>query len=158
MACLNYLGAGRCGIIEGTYPANDCNLAIFSDGSRAFLMAVAFFGMSAAVMAPSRADASQASVEAIRSAWPAPHASIAIQIARRESSLEPSVRGCGGTCYGLFQIAYPAHRHWLAGIGIRRADQLLDPVVNARAAYHLFKLTGSSWRPWCHGSGFPRAC
>ncbi len=131
---------------------------IFSGGSRSSLIAVALGGLTAAVLAPQRADGSQASVEAIRSVWPAPHASVAIQIARRESSLQPGVRGCGGTCYGLFQIAYPVHRHWLAGIGVSRADQLLDPVVNARAAYHLFKVTGSSWTPWCHGSGFPRSC
>lgn len=133
-------------------------MVFFSGASRASLIAVALCGMSAAVLAPPRADGSQASVETIRSVWPAAHAPVAIQIARRESSLQPGVRGCGGTCYGLFQIAYPVHRHWLAGIGISRADQLLDSVVNARAAYHLFKVTGSSWRPWCHGSGFPRAC
>lgn len=130
----------------------------FSRGSRALIIAVAFGGQLAAVLAPQRADASQASVEAIRSVWPAAHASVAIQVARRESALQPGVIGCGRTCYGLFQIAYPAHRHWLSAIGVSRADQLLDPVVNAKAAYHLFKLTGFSWRPWCHGSGFPRSC
>ena len=122
------------------------------------MIVAALGGLFAGVLAPQRADGSQASVEAILSVWPAAHASVAIQIARRESSLQPGVIGCGRSCYGLFQIAYPVHRHWLSGIGIRRAEQLLDPVVNARAAYHLFKLTGSSWRPWCHGSGFPRSC
>lgn len=134
-------------------------LVMFPRGTRTFLAATtACCALAAAPLVPQRAEGSPASVEAIRSVWPAPHASVALQIARRESALQPGARGCGGTCYGLFQIAYPVHRHWLAGIGVTRASQLLDPVVNARAAYHLFKITGANWRPWCHGSGFPRSC
>lgn len=106
----------------------------------------------------SPALASQSSIEAIHSAWPEAHASTALRIARRESRLNPGVRGCNGKCYGLFQIAFPVHRHWLSSIGITRPGQLLDPMVNAKAAYHLFKITGSNWSPWCHSSGFPRSC
>lgn len=125
---------------------------------RIYLFVLTLCALIAPALVPHRVDAIQASVEAINSVWPAPHASVAIQIARRESGLQPGIKGCGGTCYGLFQIAYPVHRHWLAGIGVNRASQLLDPLVNAKAAYHLFKITGGNWRPWCHGSGFPRSC
>lgn len=114
--------------------------------------------MAGALFVPHHVEGSEASIEAIRSVWPANHASVAIQIARRESRLHAGAKGCGGNCVGLFQIYFPAHRHWLAGIGVTAPSQLLDPVVNAKAAYQLFKLTGSSWSPWCHPSGFPRVC
>jgi len=116
-------------------------------------------GMSTSQLAmPPAAHASKASIEAIRAVWPEPHAAVALQIAKRESGLQPLARGCGGACVGLFQISYPAHRHWLAAMGIKTASDLIDPVINSRAAYRLFQLTGSNWRPWCHSSGFPRYC
>jgi len=105
---------------------------------------------------PSRA--SQSAIEAIKENWPVKYASTAIRIAQRESKLTPSVQGCGGRCVGLFQIVYPAHRHWLATLGITQASDLKDATLNSKAAYHLFKLSGSNWSPWCHPSGFPTRC
>lgn len=142
---------------------------MFGRGVLCFLLMSAFWlsrtlgstlcaAMSLGVGFASPAAASQSSVDAIRAAWPEHHVSTALSIARRESRLQPGVRGCGGTCYGLFQIVFPVHRHWLASIGVTSPSQLLDPVVNAKAAYHLFKITGSNWSPWCHSSGYPRSC
>ena len=128
--------------------------------SGSFRLARALFVASALLQVgiASPARASQSSIDAIRAAWPDAHVSTALGIAKRESRLRPDVRGCGGRCYGLFQIVFPVHRHWLASIGVTQPAQLLDPVVNAKAAYHLFKLTGSNWSPWCHPSGYPRSC
>ena len=102
--------------------------------------------------------ASDNSEQAIRDVWPDEFEDIAVQIAKRESRLTPHVRGCSGSCIGLFQILFPVHRHWLATIGVTQSSQLLDPVVNAKAAYHLFSITGKNWSPWCHPSGFPVSC
>ena len=98
------------------------------------------------------------SEQAIREIWPDDLEETALKIAQRESRLVSSVKGCGGRCIGLFQIVFPVHRHWLATIGISNANQLLDPLVNAKAAYHLFSITGRNWSPWCHSSGFPVSC
>lgn len=98
------------------------------------------------------------SEQAIRDIWPDDIEQIALKIAKRESRLIPYVKGCSGRCIGLFQIVFPVHQHWLAKLGINNADQLLDPVVNAKAAYHLFSITGRNWSPWCHPSGFPVSC
>ena len=102
--------------------------------------------------------ASQSAIDAIKENWPEQYAATAIKIAKRESRLTPSVRGCGGNCVGLFQIAYPAHRHWLSTLGITQPSDLKDPTLNSKAAYHLFKLSGANWSPWCHSSGFPTHC
>lgn len=101
---------------------------------------------------------SEESIQAIKSIWPEKYSSQALRIAKRESGLIANTKGCAGTCIGLFQIAYPAHRHWLVSIGITSESMLLNPLNNSRAAYHLFKITGSNWSPWCHPSGYPRTC
>ncbi|MEY4231036.1 MAG: hypothetical protein RLZZ362_1885, partial [Actinomycetota bacterium] len=85
-------------------------------------------------------------VEAIiRQVWPDDLEDKAIQIAIRESRLKPTARNW--CCSGLFQIYYGVHSKWLAGIGVSSADQLLDPNVNATAAYALYQRAGS-WKPW----------
>jgi hypothetical protein len=42
--------------------------------------------------------------------WPAAHHESAIRLARLESGLSPTARGCAGACIGLFQIHYTANR------------------------------------------------
>jgi hypothetical protein len=93
-------------------------------------------------------QASLSSLAAIRQVWPTQHLPTAIRIAKLESGLSPEARGCGGACYGLFQINYSANRDLMASIGIQSPSELLDPLVNCKAAYHLFRVTGGNWSPW----------
>lgn len=83
---------------------------------------------------------------AIRQVWPAAHHESAIRLARLESGLSPSARGCAGACIGLFQIHYTANRRLMTAMGIHTPDQLLDPIVNSTVAYRMFRESG--WRPW----------
>ena len=83
-------------------------------------------------------------VTIIRNIWPPDLADRAVAIAMRESRLQPGARNA--CCYGLFQIHYGAHHAWLATIGVTSPSQLLDPVVNATAAYALYQRDG--WHPW----------
>lgn len=83
---------------------------------------------------------------AIRQVWPAAHHESAIRLARLESGLSPTARGCAGACIGLFQIHYTANRRLMTAMGIHTQDQLLDPVVNSTVAYRLFRESG--WSPW----------
>lgn len=81
----------------------------------------------------------------IASVFPADMLETALKIAERESSLQPGVRNY--CCFGLFQIHWEAHRSWLAGMGITSAEQLYDPLVNAKAAWALYQRAGG-WGPW----------
>lgn len=81
----------------------------------------------------------------IRAAWPDDLEEEALRIARRESNLKNTAKNW--CCYGLFQIHFNAHKSWLATIGVTSANQLLDPTVNANAAYTLYQRAGS-FRPW----------
>lgn len=83
---------------------------------------------------------------AIREVWPQEHHDSAIRLARLESGLSPTARGCAGACLGLFQIHWPANRRMLAAMGIDRPERLLDPIVNSTVAYEMFRQSG--WRPW----------
>lgn len=83
---------------------------------------------------------------AIRQVWPAAHHESAIRLARLESGLSPTARGCAGACIGLFQIHYTANRRLMTAMGIHTPDQLLDPIVNSTVAYRMFRESG--WRPW----------
>jgi hypothetical protein len=92
-------------------------------------------------------ESSQATVlAAIREVWPQEHHDSAIRLAKLESGLSPTARGCAGACLGLFQIHYPANRRMLAAMGIDRPEHLLDPIVNSAVAYEMFRQSG--WRPW----------
>ena len=92
-------------------------------------------------------QAGQAQVlTAIRQVWPAAHHESAIRLARLESGLSPTARGCAGACIGLFQIHYTANRRLMTAMGIHTPDQLLDPIVNSTVAYRMFRESG--WRPW----------
>jgi hypothetical protein len=54
--------------------------------------------------------------------------------------------------FGLFQINYPNDTPALrAAIGMTDREQLLDPAVNARAAFYLYQRAGL--RPWTAGPG-----
>ncbi len=81
----------------------------------------------------------------IRAAWPDELEEEALRIARRESNLKNNAKN--SCCYGLFQINFNPHKSWLAGIGVTSASQLLDPTINAAAAYTLYQRSGS-FRPW----------
>ncbi len=81
----------------------------------------------------------------IRSVWPDSLEDRAVLIARRESNLQPDVRNY--CCFGLFQIYFDVHKSWLADLGVTSAEQLYDPLVNARAAYTLYQRSGG-WGPW----------
>ncbi len=81
----------------------------------------------------------------IRAAWPDELEEEALRIARRESNLRNTARNW--CCHGLFQIHWNAHKSWLAGIGVTNADQLLDPTVNANAAYVLYQ-RANGFGPW----------
>ena len=87
-------------------------------------------------------------IQIIREEWPDELEERAIQIARRESKLVPHVIGIpNGCCYGLFQIYYRWHKNWLPQVGVTNSDQLLDPRLNARAAYRLYQ-RNNGWGPW----------
>lgn len=82
--------------------------------------------------------------EALRKAW---------AVAMRESGGRPGAyngnAATGDKSYGLFQInmlgSMGANR--LKQFGLSSYDQLLDPLVNAKAAYQMSK-GGTSWGAW----------
>ena len=85
-----------------------------------------------------------------------------VAIAGRESSYEPTAHRTNRDPaqmvgdFGLFQINYvndtPAFR---AAIGMADRAQLLDPEMNARAAFYLYERSGL--KPWTAGEGGWRA-
>lgn len=82
----------------------------------------------------------------IRDAFPDGKAEeVAIYVATRESKLRPGVKTW--CCSGLFQIYYKWHKSRLARLGIRSEADLLDPVLNIRAAADIYRTNG--WGPWC---------
>jgi len=82
----------------------------------------------------------------IRDAFPDGEAEeVAIYVAIRESNLRPTVKS--RCCSGLFQIYYKWHKSRLARLGIRSEADLLDPVLNIRAAADIYRTNG--WGPWC---------
>jgi len=81
----------------------------------------------------------------IRAVWPDDLEEEALRIARRESNLKNNAKNT--CCYGLFQLNWNSHKSWLAAIGVTSAGRLLDPTVNANAAYTLYQRSGS-FRPW----------
>ena len=87
-------------------------------------------------------------IQIIREEWPDDLEERAIQIARRESKFNPYAVGIpNNCCYGLFQIYYRWHKNWLPNVGITTAEQLLDPRLNAKAAYRMYQRNGG-WGPW----------
>lgn len=87
-----------------------------------------------------------AEVEAIiRQAWPDDLEDEALRIATRESNLKPGAKN--SCCFGLFQIYFNVHKSWLQNVGVTSSGQLLDPTVNANAAYALYQRAGG-FGPW----------
>jgi LysM repeat protein len=87
-------------------------------------------------------------IQIIREEWPDDLEERAIQIARRESKLNPRAIGIpNDCCYGLFQIYYRWHKSWLPSVGVENSSQLLDPRLNARAAFRMYQ-RNNGWGPW----------
>lgn len=84
-------------------------------------------------------------VQIIREEWPDHLEEKALAIVYRESRFNPLAKN--SCCYGLFQINWNAHKSWLVTIGVTSATQLLDPRVNAHAAYIVYQRSGS-FAPW----------
>ncbi len=99
--------------------------------------------------APIRIKYTQAEViQIIREEWPDELEERALKIARRESKFNPYAVGIpNNCCYGLFQIYYRWHKTWLPNVGVTSAEQLLDPRLNARAAYRMYQ-RNNGWGPW----------
>jgi hypothetical protein len=86
-------------------------------------------------------------VQIIRDAWPDDLEERALIIAHRESKYRPGAVSGSKCCYGLFQIYYRWHKTWLPEVGVTSANQLLDPLLNAAAAYKLYQ-RNNGWGPW----------
>jgi LysM repeat protein len=86
-------------------------------------------------------------IQIIRDAWPDNLEERALFIAHRESRYQPRVINRSKCCYGLFQIYYRWHKSWLPEVGVTSANQLLDPRLNAVAAYRIYQ-RNNGWGPW----------
>ena len=102
---------------------------------------------AAPVSAPQQSMSRAKVIQIIRDAWPDELEERALAIAQRESNLRPRVVNRSGCCYGLFQIYYRWHKTWLPSVGVRSAQDLLDPRLNAAAAYRLYQ-RNNGWGPW----------
>ena len=85
-------------------------------------------------------------IQIIRDAWPDDLEERALFIAHRESKYRPGVISGTKCCFGLFQIYYRWHKLWLPEVGITSANQLLDPRLNAVAAYRMYQ-RNNGWGP-----------
>ena len=86
-------------------------------------------------------------IQIIRDAWPDELEERALFIAHRESKYRPGAISGSKCCYGLFQIYYRWHKLWLPEVGVMSANQLLDPRLNAVAAYRMYQ-RNNGWGPW----------
>jgi LysM repeat protein len=86
-------------------------------------------------------------IQIIRDAWPDDLERRALFIAHRESKYQPGAINRSKCCYGLFQIYYRWHKSWLPEVGVTSANQLLDPRLNAAAAYRMYQ-RNNGWGPW----------
>jgi LysM repeat protein len=86
-------------------------------------------------------------IQIIRDAWPDELEERALAIAQRESKLQPQVVNRSGCCYGLFQIYYRWHKNWLPNVGVNSAQDLLNPILNSKAAYRMYQ-RNNGWGPW----------
>ena len=86
-------------------------------------------------------------IQIIRDAWPDDLEERALFIAHRESKYQSGAISGSKCCYGLFQIYYRWHKSWLPEIGVTSANQLLDPRLNAAAAFRMYQ-RNNGWGPW----------
>ena len=86
-------------------------------------------------------------IQIIRDAWPDDIEERALFIAHRESKYQSGAISGSKCCYGLFQIYYRWHKSWLPEIGVTSANQLLDPRLNAAAAFRMYQ-RNNGWGPW----------
>ena len=86
-------------------------------------------------------------VQIIREVWPDELEERALAIAQRESKLRPGAVSGSKCCYGLFQIYYRWHKTWLPNVGVNSASDLLNPRLNAIAAYRMYQ-RNNGWGPW----------
>ena len=86
-------------------------------------------------------------IQIIRDAWPDELEERALAIVQRESKLRPGAVNNAGCCYGLFQIYYRWHKSWLPNVGVNSAKDLLNPRLNAIAAYRMYQ-RNNGWGPW----------
>jgi hypothetical protein len=86
-------------------------------------------------------------IQIIRDAWPDDLEERALFIAHRESKYRPGAISGTKCCYGLFQIYYRWHKLWLPEVGVTSANQLLNPRLNAAAAYRMYQ-RNNGWGPW----------
>jgi len=96
----------------------------------------------------------------IATVWPAEHRAHADYIAFKESSCRPDVVRAN-VDFGLYQINQ-VHHDWLErDWGITR-DDLLDPMVNATAAWLLFQIAedmyGCGFQPWYMSVDYESMC
>jgi hypothetical protein len=97
---------------------------------------------------PSEPNFSRAEViQVIRDAWPDELEERALAIAQRESKLQPRAVSGTGCCFGLFQIYYRWHKTWLPTVGVNSTQDLLNPRLNAIAAYRMYQ-RNNGWAPW----------
>lgn len=73
-------------------------------------------------------------------------AEIMTNIAFGESSWIPDNRNA--CCHGLWQIYYETHKHWLTPMGVKKASDLYDPLVNAKAAKYLVDNGKPNYGDW----------
>ena len=86
-------------------------------------------------------------VQIIRDAWPDELEERALAIVQRESKFQPGAVSGSRCCYGLFQIYYRWHKNWLPTVGVNSAQELLNPILNAKAAYRMYQ-RNNGWGPW----------
>jgi hypothetical protein len=74
-------------------------------------------------------------------------------VAMQESSGKSTSMRSDTEVYGLWQIRFPVHRAALAKIGITSAEQLKDPLLNAKAAKMIYDSQGiTAWEGFTDGN------
>jgi len=85
-------------------------------------------------------------IQLIRDTFPDDVEAVALYVAQRESNYR--ARTYNSCCYGIFQI-HRLHVPSLASVGVKSTADLLNPVLNIKAAHRIWSRNGKSWGPWC---------
>jgi LysM repeat protein len=102
---------------------------------------------SAQVVPPTQKFTRAEVIQIIRDAWPDELEERALAIVQRESKFQPGAVSGSRCCYGLFQIYYRWHKNWLPTVGVNSAQDLLNPILNTKAAYRMYQ-RNNGWGPW----------